>query len=241
MGVLRQETKIRTLLSSRSVPAGTVVYGIPMSTRVVTTYAGFPKGGLLGGGAGAIPDAEDVHLVWCVPVQDETKWTATCLPTEGGERYTILKGQSPAFEVSSLSYAVGTTTNAGAIPVTIQPGDFGKPLSYRFKVKAVEEGMATLAQETLFGDAVVYTRDHRVPLVAGQESGLLFSGGAVVITAVEGQAGKLRVRKEGAFRTGEAPTVRTGILTPRPASPVAPPPVTRTDPPAAPAAEAGAK
>lgn len=210
MGVLTQETKIRTLLSSRSLPAGTVLYGVPMSSRRVRTFNGIPIGG--GFGSAGIAEADDVHLTWCVPVEEEAKWTATCLPSQESDRYTLLKGQTPAFEVRSLSYAAGTTTNQGAVPVALKVGDFGKPLSYRFRIKQITGTMLTLTRETLFGDSVVFTRDETVMRAKGETSGLLFSDGIMSFAEVEGAPDKLLVRVEEPFKLGEATDIRSGVL-----------------------------
>ena len=88
MGVLTQDTVIRTLLSRRSLAAGTTLYGIPMSTRTTVTRNGIPMGPF----RTSEPTAEDYNLVWCVPLEDEGQWTATCLPSQQG-RYTLLRGQ----------------------------------------------------------------------------------------------------------------------------------------------------
>ncbi|HYG47256.1 MAG TPA: hypothetical protein VD846_04860 [Allosphingosinicella sp.] len=210
MGVLTRETKIRTLLSSRSLPAGTVLYGVPMSTRRVTTQYGVPVGG--GFGNPGIADPDDVHLTWCVPVEEETKWTATCLPNQDGDRYTLLKGQTPAFEVKSFSYSANTTTNEGEVPVAIKAGDFGRPLSYRFRIKQITPVTVTLTRETVFGESVVSTRDETVLRLKGQTSGLLFSGGILSFADVEGAPEKLLVRVEEPFKLGEPTDIRSGVL-----------------------------
>lgn len=209
MGVLTQQTKIRTLLSSRSLPAGTVLYGMPMSSRLVTTRYGVPTSSFA---SSAVPEPEDVHLTWCVPVEEEAKWTATCLPTQGGDRYTLLKGQRPAFEVRSLSYSANISTNEGPVPVEMKAVDFAKPLSYRFRIKEIGPGVVTVTRETLFGDSVVSTQDERVPRMKGETSGLIFSGGLLSFTEVEGAADKLLIRIEEPFKAGQATEMRSGIL-----------------------------
>ena len=100
MGVLTQETKIRTLLSSRSLPAGTVLYGVPMSSRRVTTRYGIPTGG--GFDSGGIADPDDVRLTWCVPVEEEAKWTATCLPQPGWGPLHPAQGPDPGLRGEGL-------------------------------------------------------------------------------------------------------------------------------------------
>lgn len=195
MGVLTQDTVIRTLLSRRSLAAGTTLYGIPMSTSRIMTRNGIPIGGTLpGAGAGG-----GVHLTWCVPVEDEGAWTATCLPQQDG-RYTILRGQRPAFEVRSMRYDAGTSTNEGDVPVAEREGGFGEPLRYAFTLRAVAADALTIAQDTLFGDRVVSSREHRVPRRPGRPGILRFADGALTLS--EGPDGTIAVRRTDAFRIG---------------------------------------
>jgi hypothetical protein len=208
MGVLTQDTVIRTLLSKRSLPQGTVLYGMPMSSQRVLTRYGMP----VGGPVRAVPEADDVHLIWCVPVKDEEKWTATCLPTDSTGRYTILKGQRPAFAVTGLSYAAGTSSNEGEVPVRLQDSNFARPLSYRFRIKTLGPAEIVLTQETLFGDEIVDSRDERIPRATGQVSGLLFSDGVISFTAVEGAPNAVMVKTEIPFRADVAPSVGSGII-----------------------------
>lgn len=208
MGVLTQDTVIHTLLSKRALPKGTVLYGMPMSSRRVTTMYGMP----MGSSGPAVPEADAVHLTWCVPVEDEGKWTATCLPINTDGRYTILKGQTPAFAVTGLRYGVGTTTNEGEVPVRLQDGEFGKPLSYRFRIKSIAPGEIVLTQETLFGDAVVDSRDEHIPRSAGQVSGLAFSEGILSFSEIAGTADAVSVKQETPFKTGVSPEIRSGII-----------------------------
>lgn len=209
MGVLTQDTKIRTLLSSRSLPQGTVLYGVPMSSQLVTTINGIPQGG---GFRMREPSADEVRLVWCVPVEDEGKWSATCLPNEADRRYTLLKGQRPAFEVTGLRYDAGTSTNDGKVPVVEQAGTLGKPLRYRFAIKAISDAEIMLVQETLFGDAVVHSRDHAVPRMKGMASGLSLGGGMIRFAAADGADGKIMVTEAKPFRAGSDARVTLGIV-----------------------------
>ncbi len=207
MGVLTQDTKIRTLLTSRSLPKGTMLYGMPMSMERVMTMNGVPMPSLPRTG---LPSAEDVRLVWCVPVEDEGKWTATCLPDQGAN-YTLLKGQRPAFEVTSLRYSAETSSNDGPPPVERQTGDFGAPLGYRFKLKSLGEAEIVVTRETMFGEAVVHSRDHVVPRVKGGRSGLVFGSGGLVLT--DGSApDTIKVRKLGEFKPGVDARVSSGLL-----------------------------
>lgn len=219
MGVLTQNTTIRTLLSSRSLAAGTTLYGIPMSTRRVTTINGIPTGGSFNQ---PDPTVNDVRLTWCVPVEDEGRWTATCLPRQEG-RYTILRGQRPAFEVRSFSYDAGTTTNPGEVPVEEREGDFGQPLLYVFRLKSVADGEIVITQETSFGGRVVNSRDHHLGRMPGRESGFAFGGGVLALGAAPD--GRLTIRRVAPFRQGsDVMTVNSGIVR-APAEAEAAPPV----------------
>ena len=221
MGVLTGDTVIRTLFSKRSLPKGTLLYGVPMSSRVETSYGGMPLPRINSG----IPEPDQVALVWCVPVQDGEEWSATCLPREGTSgRYTLLKGQRPAFEVTGMRYAAGTASNEGEVPVTAQDGDFGKPLAYRFRVKSVTAGMIVLTQDTMFGDAVVNSKEVHIPRMAGRLSGLSFAGGMITFAAIEGADDAVTVKQVRPVRTGAAARAESGILAPAAtgASPVPP-------------------
>jgi hypothetical protein len=193
-GVLTQDTVIRTLLARRSLPAGTALYGIPMSTRMVTTVNGVPRGDFGGQGGGG-----ETHLVWCTPVEDEGRWTATCLPTQPG-RYTILRGQRPAFEVRRFSYDAGTSTNDGPVPVVEREADFGRPLRYRFRLDAVEADRIVVTRETLFGEEVVDRQPIQIARHRGETGGIMLAGGAVALAA--SADGGVEVRQVRDFQVG---------------------------------------
>lgn len=159
-----------------------------------------------------MPSAEEVNLAWCVPVKDAEKWSATCLPTDSDGRYTILKGQQPPFEVTRLSYLAGTSTKEGEVPVRLQDGDFGRPLSYRFRIKTLGPAEIVIAQETMFGEELVGSRDHHIPRMAGQVSALIYADGAVSFSSVEGFPNAVMVKREIPFRSDVAPTINSGIV-----------------------------
>jgi len=225
MGVLTQDTVIRTLFSKRSLPQGTVLYGVPMSYSTTLSYGGRPiKLPTIGVAA---PDPEEVRLVWCVPVQDAEEWSATCLPHQGSaDRYTLLKGQRPAFEVTGFSFAANQASNPGAVPVEMQEGDFGQPLSWRFRLKEIAADHILLTQETLFGDSLISSKDISIIRTAGADSGLSFSGGMIAFSDVEGAADAMNVKLERPLKIGSAPAVQSGIIRfkgPVPSPPLPPP------------------
>lgn len=214
MGVLTADTTIRTLLSTRSVPAGTVVYGVPMSSRMSVTRNGIP----MGPWETPKPTANDFNLVWCLPVEDEGRWTATCLPIGGGG-YTILKGQQPAFHVSGLSYSADTSSNDGRPPVKEQAGSFGKPLLLRLRLKSVSAAQAVIAQETVFGDTVVSSRDWIVGRLPGKASGLIVGGGVIGLSAAPDAIDKIAVAAVKPIEAGQdAGRIDSGILRETPAT-----------------------
>lgn len=208
MGVLTADTKIRTLFSSRSLPAGTVLYGVPMSQRTVMTINGVPQGPF---GSPGPATAEQTRLVWCVPVEDEGQWTATCLPDQGG-RYTLLKGQRPAFEVTRFSYDATTSTNDGPPPVEARPGDFGKPLAYRFTLKSLGPSEIVLTQDTIFGEQAVNSRELRIDRTEGAKSALLIGRGAISFAAVDGAADKVEIARVRDISAGADVRVESGIM-----------------------------
>ena len=66
-GRLTTDTKIRTLFSSRPLPAGTVLYGLPMRSSSYMTINGVPQGPPA---LATRPTAADTDLAWCVPTKD---------------------------------------------------------------------------------------------------------------------------------------------------------------------------
>ena len=220
MGVLTQDTVIRTLFSKRSLPKGSVLYGVPMTYSTTLSYGGKP---LHLPTIAGVPDPDTVKLVWCVPVQDELQWTATCLPHQGAaDRYTLLKGQKPAFEVTGFTFAANQASNPGAVPVEMQDGDFGRPLSWRFRIKEIDPTGIVLAQETMFGDEMVSSKELRIPRLTGQIGALGISGGILTLDEIEGVADAVTIRTQRPLRIGLEPRVEAGMLKRSPK--IAPPP-----------------
>lgn len=211
MGVLTADTTISTLLSSRSLPKGTVLYGIPMRSHMVVTRNGVP----VGPGPVGMSTPDQVRLTWCVPVEETGKWTATCLPAQP-DRYTLLKGQAPAFEVTGLSYDAGTSTNDGAVPVMEEKRSFSRPLTHRFVLRELRHSTAFIAQETLYGDAVVSTRVHQIPLERGG-GGLAYGGGRLSLSR-GGTPGTLAVKVVEPFEAGVDARAQA-LSSPQPAAP----------------------
>ena len=112
--------------------------------------------------------------------------------------------------MSSLTDDAGTSTNDGAKPVAEAPGDFGRPLSRRFHVKAITPERIMLAREALFGNEVVNTRDLPVTRVPGRASALPAGSGAV--TFAETPDGKVPVAERAQPKAGEPFTVESGVL-----------------------------
>jgi hypothetical protein len=196
MGVLTADTTISGLFSSRSLPRGTTLYGIPMSSRLFVTQNGVAMSPLT---PPPISSPDQVRLTWCVPVEEKGKWTATCLPTQP-DRYTLLAGQAPAFEVTGLSYASGTVTNVGPVPVEQGKRSFERPLTHRFVLKELRHSTAFIAQDTLYGDALVSSRVHEVALERGG-GGIAYGGGRLALSRGS-VAGTLSVKVVEPFKAG---------------------------------------
>lgn len=197
VGQLSEKSKIRTLLSSRSLDAGTLLYGLPMRSSRQTVYGG---AGSYSSPLGGIPigPRRDVstRLVWCTPVSrektvavrgadakvrdvKETVWSATCMPDQDG-RYTILKDQSPPLLVQGFSYSAGTSTTGGAVPVKrLESQSFGKRLRLRYLVEAVSDVELKLLRQDMIDDEVTY----EMPQILKWKDGAaeIKTGGAKII------------------------------------------------------------
>ncbi|MEP2736106.1 MAG: hypothetical protein ABJP34_07380 [Erythrobacter sp.] len=169
MGELSETSNIRTILTSRSVKGGTLLYGIPMSARLVTTYNGIPTSGF-GGRPMDAARGLSTQLTWCTPTSKEknvykkdnrgksvpdgtkTVWSATCF-SQVGDRHSIVKGQSPAYAVSRMSHTANISTNDGKPPVTrLERTNFGQPAKLRYFFDESDKGRLRLMQEVMIGD-----------------------------------------------------------------------------------------
>ena len=174
-GVVTDDIKIRTLLSSRSVQGGEPVYGVP-AKRTTVTYGGY--GGYAMPAAPKVEREIDVDLIWCLPTREEVplvdksnrptgnvkvEWTATCLPDNQAGQHTILKDQAPALAVRNMKMDATISTNPGPPPVAERPSaDFGAPLYFRYAVKKDEKeskSFYTLTEDVLLGDEVTSSTD----------------------------------------------------------------------------------
>ncbi|QZD95602.1 hypothetical protein [Qipengyuania gelatinilytica] len=201
-GVVTEEVKIRTLLSSRSVEGGLPVYGVP-AKRTVVTYGGY--GGVIPG-TPAVERNIDIDVIWCLPTREEVplvdkrnrptgnfkvEWTATCLPDNNMGQHTILKDQSPALAVRSMRMNVDISTNDGPPPVAERPtADFGAPLYFRYSIKEASKNLYTLTEEVLLGDEV--TSSTEIVIIKDEDGKALIEigGGSYALEPV-GEAYKL--------------------------------------------------
>ena len=116
-GITGRLSEVRTagwFNTQGSLPAGTPVYGIPMSNS-----------------------SDNTEIVWCAPIRkDNGEWRARCMP-RGPTGYVSLNNLEPAFAISLLIYQTGGggPTSATAPVVDRQDVDFGEPLvmSLRFE------------------------------------------------------------------------------------------------------------
>ncbi|MBY6217945.1 hypothetical protein [Qipengyuania aquimaris] len=170
-GVVTEDVKIRTLLSSRSVEGGMPVYGVP-AKRTTVTYGGY---GYQMPATPAIERKIDMDLIWCLPTREEIplvdrdnkptgnvkiEWTATCLPDNRRGQHTILKDQSPALAVRNMRMDATISTNDGPPPVAERANaDFGAPLYFRYSLKEASKNLYTLTEEVLLGEEVTSSND----------------------------------------------------------------------------------
>jgi hypothetical protein len=91
-----------------------------------------------------------------------------------------------------------------------------------------------LAQETMFGDELVGSKDVRLLRAPGEKSGLSFSGGMIAFAEVEGVPNAVTVTQARPLKIGEEPRLQVGMLARKglPSPPVSPP-VISAQPPAA--------
>jgi hypothetical protein len=195
-GVVTEDVKIRTLLSSRSVEGGMPVYGVP-AKRTTVTYGGY------GYQLATTPQIErkiDMDVIWCLPSREEvalvdkrnrptgnykTEWTATCLPDNRMGQHTILKDQSPALAVRNMRMDATISTNEGPPPVAERPSaDFGAPLYFRYSLKEASKNLYTLTEEVLLGDEV--TSSTEVVILKDKEGKALVevAGGSFMLEPV---------------------------------------------------------
>ena len=168
-GVVTEDVKIRTLLSSRSVEGGMPVYGVP-AKRTTVTYGAYGQQYF---GTPAIEREIAMDLIWCLPTREEVdildetrrptgrtkiEWTATCLPDNRRGQHTILKDQSPALAVRNMRMDANISTNEGPPPVAESAeADFGAPLYFRYSLNKDSERLYTINEEVLLGDEVTST------------------------------------------------------------------------------------
>lgn len=204
-GRLTQDVTIRTLFGKRAVAAGTVVYGFPARSRVSVTQGGIPLGS-------TVDDSHfrkiNLTITWCAPVQqpvDPTKkpdpiarngWTAACLPESTLSTYTILTGLRPAFTVSSLQWALDTSSNDGAPPIARDDAaDFGRPLRVDY-VYAGRSGDMILFDENIYaGDELTSVRRESV-FVGNSSAAATIAGAAIELRPTDGDGLSVRVSSQ---------------------------------------------
>ncbi len=238
IGKLTSEISIRTLLSSRSLDAGTVVYGVPMQTSRTLTINGIPQNL----GRPTRPSREiNTRLVWCAPVRDEdairdedrhrigtsVSYTDSCISDQGGVQHTILKGRTPSFQVSSFGYDANTATNDGPVPVERSEGDFGAPLKMRFIVAGIWSNAIHLKRQIYIGDELASEKLEYLRRAPNRESVLTLAGTTIRLSAPTGSKDQIQTRErksknwnveeavtvvvEGDLKAGDSVRSRTGL------------------------------
>lgn len=196
---LTDDSSIRTLLTSRSLDEGTLVYGVPMTSRRVSYYGGVPRG--LGMPQPA-PSTSQTNMTWCAPVRDERNvrtgtrgyggpaiwekaivWKSTCI-TMVGSQHTIVKGQQPAFILTGLRHEAQISTNDGNPPLErLETADFGGPLQLRYVLTQQSERHLGLRQEVWIGEQKSSERDFGLLLDDGRAE-FNIGGGTISFVAL---------------------------------------------------------
>ena len=161
-GRLTEDVAIRTLLGSRSLAAGSVLYGYPARSSLSATINGSPVMSTM---------SEDsfrkinVSLTWCTPVPGVPPkkpsgqeigrggWSAACIPESPSGTYTILTDRQPALATVSLSYDATTSSNPGRAPVERDDdARFDRPLRLEYVFERHEGESIRLRENIYFGD-----------------------------------------------------------------------------------------
>ena len=163
-GRLTQDVTINTLLSKRSVSAGTVVYGFPGRMQLSLSRGGVPMS--MQTNDSEYRDA-GMDLIWCAPVQGQAPakedlrgvgrngWSAACIPHGRLGTHTVLTDLQPAFEVSGVVYDVNTSSNDGRPPIERDDkAEFGAPLRMIYVYDGLDGKDIRLLRQIYFGDSL---------------------------------------------------------------------------------------
>ena len=166
---LTEKESIRTLLTSRSLESGMEFYGVPMRTSRQTTYNGVPIG--LGNRPAGPSRTIDTSMNWCTTIKHRNydwqvaegkprnHYDATCF-SQIGEQYSIVKGNKPAYAITSMRHEANISTNDGKPALEmLGPGNFGEPLTLRYRVaESGKNGFLRLHQDLYVGEKLTNSR-----------------------------------------------------------------------------------
>ncbi|WP_207791130.1 hypothetical protein [Allosphingosinicella flava] len=176
-GVLKQDVSVSTLISKRSLAAGTVVYGFPARSRMEVTRGGMPDFQPVG-------DEEyrqiDLDLTWCAPIHDDEPqkekaqtigkggWSAACVPYSNLGNHTVLTGRQPAFAVTGLSYDATTSSNDGPPPIERNDAAaFERPLRVDYVYEKQDGEFILISERIYYGDALTSSTPRRIYAPSG--------------------------------------------------------------------------
>lgn len=146
---------LRESFSSRELPAGSLVYGVPMGEAVF----GKPT------------------ITWCSPVQEKSRWVARCLVTAPNGGVQLLERQLPAFAVTTVSYAVSNNRLRESLPDIDERAEFDAPLAARLSFLRWTDKTVRLRHEVLRNGEVVSSWESDYPRLPGGSAVLKFGEG----------------------------------------------------------------
>ena len=210
-GKLTQDISVSTLFGSRSVAAGTVVYGFPARSQITTTVNGVP-------GFQTVGDDEyrkiNLQLTWCAPIHSaepvkekpnapgRNGWSAACIPHSMMGNYTILTDLQPAFGVSGVSYDVNTSSNDGMPPIERDDqAAFAQPLRIDYVYGGREGEFISLSEQLYFGDELTSSAPKKLYAPGGKVSVTVAGTGAQLAVA---DSGDLLVTPAGLVQPGSS-------------------------------------
>jgi hypothetical protein len=200
-GVLTGPVEVHNILVNWQLPAGTLVYGVPVIIREAVAI-----NNALIHTSSAVATADDYRFLWCTPVEYHGQWSATCvIEDEGG--YRMIEGQRPAFEAPGADF-LHAPFNRSALQMAQREADFGRPLSYRFTLTSISPTEFVIARDTMFGDSVTDHFERSVARMSGRPTVVRIAGGS--ISFADAPDGRLEVRLNEAFQLGTSASAFEG-------------------------------
>ncbi len=214
-GKLTQQVSIKTLFGKRSLPADTVVYGFPAQSRITSTRNGTPD---------MTPVGDDEYrkinldLTWCAPVRDAVEnedkanrigkggWSASCIPKGAFDNHTIISNMTPAFAISSVSYSLDTSSNAGPPPIKrSDESTFAQPLRIDYMYEGREGEFISLSELVYFGDELTSRSPKKIYAPSGV---VVVEVAGMQIEATTVETGDLNLVPQGLPKIGSNPYLK---------------------------------